>query len=337
MPVTQRSSPSTPIYSPVTPPLPPSALPVQSPPPSKGGILLSPVKVLGIIGIILIIAAAAFFVFSRSPLSAGAPNSTGIPNRSSILPVNNQCSAGMTLCSGTCVNLQTDSGNCGACSFSVPYGETCRDGQFSSSSGGGNSGLSPASAGTTPAGSTITSATTVAYQLSCPSGRISCNGTCRNLLNEAENCGSCGNICPSGQDCQNARCLLPVSSAPVVNTSAPITITPELSCAHGEIICGSSCVNIFSDKENCGVCGRACKNQEICVNAQCDPACTKSGTSLCDDSCVDLDTDMNNCGTCGTACKTLPNSMGSECMQGKCTIVQCKSDYDDCRENIRWM
>jgi len=120
-----------------------------------------------------------------------------------------------------------------------------------------------------------------------------------------------------------------------VSTSAPVPITPELSCSSGQIPCGSSCVDVFSDKKNCGVCGRACKSQEKCENARCGPACTESGTSLCDDKCVDMDTDMNNCGSCGTECETfLPNAKGSLCANGLCIISQCKTDYGDCNKAL---
>jgi hypothetical protein len=250
-------------------------------------------------------------------------NSTNVSQGSGTAPVNDQCSADLSLCSGTCVNLQTDQDNCGACGFSVPYGETCRNGQFSSP------------AGQNPAGSVATSAPAAVPQGTCPSGRSSCNGTCRDLVNDAANCGSCGNSCPSGQDCENGRCLLPVTSVPVMSTSPALTITPELSCSHDQIPCGSSCVDVFSDKNNCGVCGRACGSQDKCVNARCGPACTDSGTILCDDSCVSLDTDMNNCGTCGTECKTfLPHAKGSLCSEGQCIISQCDTDYADCNKNI---
>jgi hypothetical protein len=331
VPVNPRSPPSHPVNSPAKTSLPPSAMPVPSPVPPKARTFLSLLRVLGLAGIILIITAGVFFVFSASPLSRGTQNSSGVPQISAILPVNNQCPADLSLCSGKCADLKTDQENCGACGFSVPYGETCMNGQFSGSSGLGNNGLSPSRSGTTPAGSILTSATVSEMQGSCPSGRSSCNGTCRDLLTDAGNCGSCGNICPSGQSCQNRRCVLTVTSAPVVNTSIPITITPELSCSSGQIPCGSSCVDIFTDKKNCGVCGRSCGSQEICENARCGPACTQSGTSLCDDQCVDLDTDMNNCGACGTECETfLPNAKGSSCMQGECIIEQCKTDYADC-------
>ena len=333
VPVTPRSPSPPPVNSPVKPYLSRPAHPMQTS--LRPKTVRSSVLVLGLIGILFIIGAAAYFALSASPLSPGVKNSTGDSQGFAILPVIGQCSTGLSLCSGKCVDLQTDQDNCGGCGFSVPYGETCRNGQFSSSSGGNNSGLSPASAGTTMAGSAITSATTAAYQLTCPSGRTSCSGTCRDLLNDTGNCGSCGKICPSGQNCQNARCLLPVSSATSVNTSATLTIIPVMSCSSGQMPCGSSCVNVFSDKKNCGVCGRACGSQEACVNARCGPACTVSGTSLCNDICVDLNTDMNNCGACGTVCKTfLPNAKGSECTNGQCIVSQCKTDYGDCNLKI---
>jgi Stigma-specific protein, Stig1 len=325
-PVTPRSPLSPPVTSRAESLLSPSARSVPSPVRPDAQKFLSPVQVLGLIGMILILAAAAFFVFSGSPLPAGIQNSTGLSRGTGTLPVNGQCPAGMSLCSGKCVNLQTDPDNCGACGFSVPYGETCRNGKFSSSSGQRIS--------TTPAISAIPSVSAAGMQGSCPSGRSSCSGTCRDLLNDAANCGSCGNSCPPGQNCLNGRCFLQGTS-PVVSTSAPVPITPELSCSGGQTPCSGSCVDLFSDKKNCGVCGRACKSQEICVNAQCGPACTKSGTTLCDDVCVDLDTDTKNCGACGTECRTLlPNAKGSVCTDGKCVVSQCDTDYGDCNEKV---
>jgi hypothetical protein len=295
---------------------------------------LSPVLIRGLFAIILIIAAVAVLTLPGSPLSAGARNGTNTSQGSAILPVTGQCAAGLSSCSGKCVDLMTDPDNCGGCGFSVPYGETCRDGQFSSAQGRSSGGSSVLTSGTTRAGSPITSLTATGTQAACPAGRSSCTGTCRDLSNDAGNCGSCGNACLSGQNCQNGRCILPAASVTAA-TSTLVTVTPELSCSSGEIPCGSSCVNVFTDKKNCGVCGRTCGTGEICVDARCGPACAVSGTTLCDDSCVDLDTDMNNCGACGTECRTfLPNAKGSLCSYGKCIVSQCKTDYDDCNEIV---
>jgi hypothetical protein len=322
--VAPRSAPSAPVATSVKPLISPPAHPGKSA--IRPKTVLSPVVIVGFIAIILIIAGAVFFVFSGSPLPVGSQNNTSASRGPGIVPAIGQCSAGLSRCSGTCVDLRTDPDNCGACGFAVPYGETCRNGQFYNPS---------ATAGTTPAGSALTPATAAGIQGSCPSGRTSCSGTCADLQNDARHCGSCGTSCLSGQTCFNGRCYLPGTQAPVVSTNAPVTITPDLSCSSGQIACGGSCVDVFSDKKNCGVCGRACKSLEKCVNAQCGPACTVSGTSLCDDTCVDLNTDMLNCGACGTECKTfLPNAKGSLCSGGKCIISQCNTGYGDCDNNF---
>jgi len=336
--VTTGSHPSSPIH-------PSSSLPPLSPvfssqSPSRFKMGRSPLLVLGLICVVLIIGAAVFFVFSGPPRSAGAQNLSGLSQDSGILQVNGQCPANLTLCRGTCVNLKNDQENCGRCGFPVPYGETCINGQFSSLLVQKNQ-TTPVLTGTTVTvltGTTVTlltGTTAVVSKGSCPAGRTFCSGTCRDLQNDAGNCGWCGDACSSGQTCQDGRCTFWGISTPVVNDTTRITITPDLSCSSGEIACGSSCVDIFSDKKNCGVCGRTCGNLEICRNARCGPACTDSGTTLCDDSCVDLDTDMNNCGACGTECETfLPNAKGSLCMSGKCIISGCKTDYADCNKNV---
>lgn len=312
-------SPSSPaVNSRVKPHVSPSAHSVQTELRPKTAIL-SPLLVLGLIAVLLIIGVAAFFVLSGSPLPAGTPNSTGASQDSGTLPINGQCSAGLSLCSGKCVDLKTDQNNCGACGFSVPFGETCVNGQFSSSL----------------VQNTRTTITTHGTQVSCPPGQTSCSGTCRNLLTDTAHCGSCGTPCLPGQTCKDARCAIAGTATTVTSTNAPATLVAELSCSGRETACGNSCVDLFSDKKNCGVCSRACGSQEICVNARCGPACTESGTTLCDDTCVDLDNDINNCGSCGTECETfLPNAKGSLCTYGECKISGCKTDYADCDKTL---
>jgi hypothetical protein len=319
IPVSPHIPSSHPVTAGIKPHLNRPPKPVQSLPGPRTVIPRS-VLVFGLISILLILGAAVFFVFSGSPVPAGTQNNTSASPGPIDKPINGKCSEGMTMCSGACVNLRTDGNNCGACGFSVPFGETCVNGQFSSSLVQSNK--------------TATTITT-GKQVTCPSGQTSCSGTCRNILTDTANCGSCSTTCPSGQTCQGGRCVLAGTAAPVVSTTVPSTLVVDLMCSGRETACGNSCVNLFTDKKNCGVCGRTCGNQQICVNARCGPACMESGTTLCNDKCVDLDTDMENCGACGTECKTfLPNAKGSLCSSGECKISGCKADYADCDKNI---
>ncbi len=303
--------------------------PYTTPDGKSGAPPVSPVPVristVCLTGIYIII---AMTVFSACCLS-GSGTIPSIPgtNGSTILPVNGQCAGNLTLCSGTCVDLQTDRNNCGACGFAAPFGETCQNGQFSSSPGSGS--ISTPAQSIVPASTTLP-ATSAGAPGSCTGGRTSCNGTCRDLLLDSANCGFCGNTCAAGYDCRNGIC-----SALFVTTTPPVRASAEQLCARGEILCGSSCADLFTDKKNCGVCGRACKEQEICVDARCGPACSDSGDTLCGDQCADLDTDMDNCGSCGNRCpSTPPNAKGSLCAQGKCLVSGCKTDFADCNANI---
>ena len=318
---------------------PPPDLDELTPAPA-GGPAFTRLKMLGIIAVILVIALAVFFAFSGHLLPAGTPSNASGSRGSGTGPATGQCPANMTLCSGTCVDLKTDAGNCGGCGFPVPEGETCIQGKFSGSHGGNAGGSppapiatsAPATAGTTVTVSAATTATAAAIQTSCLSGLGLCSGTCRDLKTDSMNCGSCGYVCPAGTSCQNSWCL---EGAKGSNTNGSGVLPADSPCTGRETLCGNTCADLLTDTNHCGVCDRACGSQEICRNARCGPACAKSGTTLCGDDCVDLSTNMSDCGSCGNECKTfLPNALGSECTVGKCVVSGCESGYGDCDGSI---
>jgi hypothetical protein len=291
----------------------------------RGPVVPSAGKIALGIFILLIIAAGAYVIFSGSlPVTgktAPAAGSANVPGSGAILPVNGQCSSGLSLCGGSCVDLRKDPNNCGACGFKVPYGMVCSNGEFAS--------LSP-TATTLPPPSPTASPTPAPSKGPCPSGQNLCNGKCADIRADNDNCGKCGWDCPKGQVCQSGTCL-PPELTPVSTATVGVTVTKEAFCSYHEIVCNGSCVDILTDIKNCGVCGRSCKSQETCLNGRCGPACSKSGTTLCDKTCVDLRTDTNNCGACGTSCPSSPpNSLGSLCSQGKCSVSGCKQNYGDC-------
>lgn len=70
--------------------------------------------------------------------------------------------------------------------------------------------------------------------------------------------------------------------------------------------CGTNCVNLIADANNCGACGVVCgagpvNSHPACAASTCSFACN-SGYSQCGSSCVDLHGDPNNCGACGNQC-----------------------------------
>ncbi len=88
------------------------------------------------------------------------------------------------------------------------------------------------------------------------------------------------------------------------------TAPPTGLCATGQTLCGSLCVNLLTDVNNCGGCGVTCIAGQFCSQGFC---C--GGTQVvCGTQCVDLQTDPQNCGVCGFQCIN-----GLACVQATCT------------------
>ncbi|XP_057247266.1 stigma-specific STIG1-like protein 1 [Beta vulgaris subsp. vulgaris] len=68
----------------------------------------------------------------------------------------------------------------------------------------------------------------------------------------------------------------------------------------GPDCCWKKCVNVKSDKLNCGMCGRRCRYPETCCNGR----------------CVHTWYDRKNCGGCHNRCKR-----GSFCYRGMCSYA----------------
>lgn len=85
-------------------------------------------------------------------------------------------------------------------------------------------------------------------------------------------------------------------------------LDPASSC---ETCGGTACVDLNTDRANCGVCGYACPDTAACV----DGICTcPNGLATCGSSCVDLASDPANCGRCDASCG------GLFCLQGQCSV-----------------
>jgi hypothetical protein len=82
------------------------------------------------------------------------------------------CSAGETMCNGTCTNLLTDPDNCGMCNSACSGSSTCGNGSCS--------------------------------QPMCSGGETNCGGTCVDTQTDPNNCGACANSCTG--TCSNGMC-----------------------------------------------------------------------------------------------------------------------------------
>jgi endo-1,4-beta-D-glucanase Y len=124
----------------------------------------------------------------------------------------------------------------------------------------------------------------------CGTGQEACGQVCANLNTDAQNCGTCGKVCSSGQTCSSGVC----------------------NCSPGLLSCSSGC--IAENSSNCGGCGMACPSSgDVCSNHVCSSTCS-GGTVACGNGvCANTNTDPTNCGSCGNACPA-----GSNCNSGSC-------------------
>ncbi|MGE3543979.1 MAG: hypothetical protein AB7L28_08605 [Kofleriaceae bacterium] len=92
-------------------------------------------------------------------------------------------------------------------------------------------------------------------------------------------------------------------------------------CSGGEQVCGNACVDLDSDKQNCGACGHACAGNDYCYYGTC------TGANACD-SCLDATSDPGEvCGSCraNAGCNALMNCFAG-CSTQACSD-QCWDTY----------
>ena len=162
-------------------------------------------------------------------------------------------------------------------------------------------------------------ATGCTAQHPCSTGQGCCGGACVVLVNNAQNCGACGNACANGQGCCGGVC---VSTTTVANCGSCGN-----ACGPGKDCCGSSCAPL-NTAQNCGGCGMACAAGSGCCGAgntcaplntvtncgACGNACA-AGSLCCSGGCIDVTSDAKNCGSCGNACTNSLPCIGGLCGQ----------------------
>lgn len=148
---------------------------------------------------------------------------------------------------------------------------------------------------------------------------------CETSLFSRNHCGACGNVCPAGQDCLPDEYGEPKCMCPANETYC------SLGC-FGDF-CMGQCVNLGTDRQNCGSCGYACRegvslhSSGICTFGTCSLRCVQ-GRADCngnmeDDCETNTESDPQNCGACGKVCDAVA---GQACVGGQCVVEPCAED-----------
>ncbi|GAA6033404.1 hypothetical protein JCM8097_006734 [Rhodosporidiobolus ruineniae] len=202
--------------------------------------------------------------------------------------------------SSKCIDVTSDSKNCGACNNVCQFGNgsgSCKNGQC-----------------------TLTS---------CNSGYANLNGICTkvNTLTDVSNCGSVGNKCSYDHgvaSCSNGQCSLASCESGYKLTTAYFLFWPTSTTC--------TAVDTSSDMDNCGSVGFQCPSTATncggisCQKGQCVGSCNYGyswdSTSL---SCKNVQNDVNNCGSLGNQC-SVENGVAT-CSSGSCKVQSCNSGY----------
>jgi hypothetical protein len=205
------------------------------------------------------------------------------------------CDTGESICSGACVDTQTDESNCGTCGNMCGSSSTCCSGVCTNLN-------SPTTCGTTCQGAVACGSNMACQSGECVSSCSSplpdlCNGSCVNTQTDVSYCGDCNTAC---------------------DTTAGEACTDGICCGANTDACGTAaCIDLTTDPNNCGACGEMCDTGagETCDNGK----CCGPGTTNCGGTCVDTDTSNTHCGGCmGAGGMTCDTGNGESCSDGKC-------------------
>ena len=110
---------------------------------------------------------------------------------------------------------------------------------------------------------------------------------------------------------------------------AEATFSVTLRCrTSGDSACGGTCVDLQSDRGNCGRCGTTVPAFAVCRDGI--PTCAVGRESLCSDGCFDLTLDRTNCGSCGNACTFTYHD--AQCNASRCTMTDSFSTRTSCTD-----
>jgi len=221
------------------------------------------------------------------------------------------CADGLTNCSNTCVNLQSDQHNCGSCGHVCLSGLACIRGVCGGSDEVGGAGWGGAggagghyqdgsASGGDGSSSDARGDHIVEFDVQYPQGGNANAGGASSSTSEAgsSNAGTSG-----------------VGGSTAMGGSGG-----EGGGGGATVVDANPCVPPYNSPLQCGDCTTACPSDKpVCAPAagtyECRPVCDPPLIN-CFGSCADLNSDPEHCGTCGNSCPS------GACQDGTCVGVQ---------------
>ncbi|HEY7954604.1 MAG TPA: hypothetical protein VII38_04890 [Polyangia bacterium] len=193
------------------------------------------------------LAVCLMFAAAGCASSSIAPGGKDMAGGNMICP-NHADQCGGQCCGDVCVDTQHDPLNCGGCGQACAGNTACQ---------GGSCGC-------------LVGTTTQP----CADGYSCCNGVgCKNLMNDANNCGACGRACGNGSSCMGGQC-----------------VCGSQSCSAGQICCAGACAqscgtpDMGSGGQDMGSSSGLCQCSDHCANDPIVPWCM--GTNCCYSSAI---------------------------------------------------
>jgi hypothetical protein len=175
----------------------------------------------------------------------------------------NNCVGGVCACAigdapcgtaGACVDIENNDAHCGACGKACGPNQRCLSGKcecrdsFTTNCGADCYDTRTEEAHCGGCGKACRSDQLCAFSAcQCATGS-ECAGKCVFFGSDPNNCGTCGNVCPTAKPrCNGGVC----------------------ACATGLTQCSTGCMNLQTDRTNCGTCGNVCNGMKSCVGGVC--------------------------------------------------------------------
>ena len=126
------------------------------------------------------------------------------------------------------------------------------------------------------------------------------------------------------------------SNKPPCGTGASIDpFTGLCACTvPGQATCCGTCVDLGTDPNNCGACGKHCGGGQACQSGVCN--CPADSPVLCNGRCTDISGDPLNCGACGSLCPALflccaDNGVPPQCFDPLTDNQNCGTCGKECK------